>query len=167
MFPYYKYSDNRLSYIYIALLAAVLGWLFLILSVPWLAEGDAGCRKGAAAVTLFFSPVCHQIPGRCFIVNGHALPVCARCSGLYSGFLTGIVLFPFFRRRFLFRTPPRYILVCAALPAAAEFLLAKTGIWEGCLFIRFLTGLLPGTAALFYVLPQINKMVTRNEVRHD
>lgn len=167
MFPYYKYSDNRLSYVYIALLAAVLSWLFLILSVPWLAEGNAGCRQLAAAVTLFFSPVCHQIPSRCFFINGHALPVCARCSGLYFGFLTGIVLFPLVRRRFLFRTPPRYVLFLTALPAAIDAILEKTGIWEGTLSMRFLTGLMLGAAALFYVLPQLNRIITKNEVRHD
>ena len=29
------------------------------------------------------SVICHQRPDRSFFVDGHQLPVCARCTGLY------------------------------------------------------------------------------------
>ncbi len=37
------------------------------------------------ALYLAFAAVCHQEPGRCFELYGIALPVCARCLGIYAG----------------------------------------------------------------------------------
>jgi len=34
--------------------------------------------------------VCHRIPSHSFSVNGRALPLCARCSGMYLGALLGL-----------------------------------------------------------------------------
>jgi uncharacterized membrane protein len=36
--------------------------------------------------------VCHQIPERSFVVDGHPLPLCARCTGLYLGTALGGLL---------------------------------------------------------------------------
>ena len=35
--------------------------------------------------------VCHQRPERSFFVDGHQLPVCARCTGLYLSGALGIL----------------------------------------------------------------------------
>lgn len=39
-----------------------------------------------AAVRMFCSHSCHQIPNRCYMVSGVRMPICARCLGLYAGF---------------------------------------------------------------------------------
>ena len=33
--------------------------------------------------------LCHQRPDRCLEIQGHLLPLCARCTGIYAGFLLG------------------------------------------------------------------------------
>jgi uncharacterized membrane protein len=35
--------------------------------------------------------ICHQIPSRTFFLGGHALPLCARCTGTYLGVTIGLV----------------------------------------------------------------------------
>lgn len=37
----------------------------------------------AAVAYTFGSTICHQRPDRSFTLDGHQLPVCARCAGLY------------------------------------------------------------------------------------
>lgn len=37
------------------------------------------------ALTPFFAPFCHQVPGRCLTFGGEPFPLCARCAGLYAG----------------------------------------------------------------------------------
>jgi uncharacterized membrane protein len=60
------------------------------------------------ALTAIFGHVCGQ--ARCFVVDGVALPVCARCTGLYLGaLLTGLwLLAGGLRRRGL---PDRHVVV--------------------------------------------------------
>ena len=35
--------------------------------------------------------ICHQIPSRTYHLDGHALPLCARCTGTYLGIAIGLV----------------------------------------------------------------------------
>jgi len=42
----------------------------------------------------FFSPVCHQLPERCFNLFGEPVGVCARCLGIYCGVWLGFVIWP-------------------------------------------------------------------------
>src|ERR671913_225429 len=41
-----------------------------------------------------FHAVCHQIAERSFHVDGHALAVCSRCTGIYAGFMLSALLYP-------------------------------------------------------------------------
>ncbi len=36
---------------------------------------------------------CHQMPERSFFVNGYQFPVCARCSGVFIGYVTGLITY--------------------------------------------------------------------------
>ncbi|HEY3359442.1 MAG TPA: DUF2085 domain-containing protein [Polyangia bacterium] len=48
-------------------------------------------------------PFCHQLPRRSLAVDGHALPLCARCTGMWLGILAGAAAGAFWapRRRYL------------------------------------------------------------------
>lgn len=36
--------------------------------------------------------MCHQIPERSFFIKGKQLPLCARCTGIFVGYILGIIL---------------------------------------------------------------------------
>lgn len=40
----------------------------------------------------FWAPTCHQKSDRSFFYHGWQFPICARCTGLYLGYLLGIVM---------------------------------------------------------------------------
>ena len=45
-----------------------------------------------ALVSRACSPFCHQAPSRTFWIAGHALPLCARCSGMWIGITLGVAV---------------------------------------------------------------------------
>ena len=62
--------------------------------------------------------VCHQLSERSFHVDGHQLPLCARCSGMYLGAVLGIVYLSFTYKRSA-GTPPRLVIAALILFGAA------------------------------------------------
>jgi uncharacterized membrane protein len=67
---------------YLVVVAVVLVFIGWFLNTPpdFLGKADA---IGYA--------VCHRIPERSFHIGGYQLPLCARCSGMYLGAVTGLV----------------------------------------------------------------------------
>ena len=58
--------------------------------------------------------VCHQLDERSFHVDGHRLPLCARCSGMYLGAVLGVVYLTLTQPRSA-GTPPKLVIALLAL----------------------------------------------------
>ena len=67
------------------LVRALLGTVALLPFVPWVLHGVPGLSLIAQACERWFSFQCQRDPARTLHVFGRALPVCARCSGIYFG----------------------------------------------------------------------------------
>src|SRR5688572_16536441 len=90
------------------------------------------------------SLICHQRPERSFFVDGHQLPVCARCTGLYLSAAVGLTAWIAWKlARGLKSVPgtnfnvpidPRFarrVLVLAAIPTAVSLASGAIGMWDG------------------------------------
>jgi uncharacterized membrane protein len=55
--------------------------------------------------------ICHQMPERSFFIDGHQLPLCARCTGMYLGLVTGAIFLTIRGRTHAARLPPTPIIV--------------------------------------------------------
>jgi uncharacterized membrane protein len=131
---------------------AVAAWLVaLIVAAPLLRAG--GWEAAAGAVYRAFGLVCHQIGARSFHVEGFQLAVCARCFGLYVGALVGVAVYPLARPLVRRDMPGRAWLLAAAVPTTVDFALGFFGVWENTHLSRFLTALVLGAVAAFYVVP--------------
>jgi uncharacterized membrane protein len=115
----------------------------MIVAAPILAAHTF--RFTATAVYIFFSGICHQIPERCFMLSGHPLAVCHRCSGIYFGLFAGSLILI----QSMHRTPQRRRnwLMAAIIPLFIDALLPCTGLWANTAASRFITGFLFGAAA--------------------
>jgi uncharacterized membrane protein len=113
------------------------------------------------AVYKGFAGACHQMPERSFHLRGFPLAVCARCLGLYAGCLAGVVAYPLARGLARTEVPRRAWLLLAAVPTSIDFLLGVTGLWENTHWSRFLTALVLGAAAAFYVVPGVVELASR------
>jgi len=149
-------------------------WLGGILLAPALAGRDLSAprdrasndfappnSKGTALASFAYNayrPVCHQRSDRCLHLNGHPLAVCARCFGVYLGFLFGLMIYPFVRPLRRTDTPPRLWLILALAPSAIDFLGGMAGAFENTHASRLVTGSIAGAAAAFYIIPGLTGM---------
>ena len=145
----------RFQYAYIFILALTILWCFLFISVPLLREGGSFSRRVSVLFTLFFSPVCHQIPDRSFHISGYPIAVCARCSGIYIGFLLGIIVYPFFQNLKKHVLPSNWILIIGIFPMVLEISLSKMRVIHSNLYLISMSGLVIGSVMAFYVIPGI------------
>jgi len=115
-----------------------------VLATPWLES-----RGVAAASTLrsLYASLCHQNPARCLELAGSAWSVCSRCSGLYLGGLTGLLLCAGAGVG-LMRRPSRLLLAVAVAPTLVDALLPWIGLPQLStvprLFLAFPAGLMAG-----------------------
>ena len=131
----------------------------LIIAAPFAHASQHGFLAG----TLYqaFSYACHQQPERSFFVAGHPFAVCARCTGLYTGFALVAVLYPLLTSLRRTHPPERKWLFLAVGPLAIDFGLGLLGIWQNTHTSRFLTGALLGAVVVFYVMPALVELSQR------
>jgi uncharacterized membrane protein len=104
------------------------------------------------------SYICHQLPERTLTVDGRLLPLCARCTGIYIGFIVGFI-YQFVRMRKVSELPS--IGLCSLLAVSICILVVdgigeKTHIWYLSNDIRYLIGLLCGSSFSVILLPLFN-----------
>ena len=150
----------RMSYAFLLFASAI--WCATLFSVPILAAGDPWMRRLSGVIRLCFTPICHQASDRSFHLMGQSLAVCARCTGIYCGFLVGLLVHPL---RFGTRSPglpSRRILVIAGLPTVLGILGSRLGVLPDSNVLRALTGGLLGVVVAFCVLQTVHDIFPKH-----
>ena len=141
-------------------LLAVLG----VLVIAWLAVTPPGLLGKADAIGY---AVCHRIAERSFFLADRAVPLCARCSGMYLGALAGFL----FQLRLGKRgsLPPRRIQAVFALFLLAfaldgvnsyiTFFPQLPHLYDPQNSLRLLTGTLLGIGMTGVLVPTFNQVV--------
>ncbi len=138
-------------FVWTFLAAFTLGFLGLTLAAPLLL---AHSYTGASGIIYSgFSLLCHQLPERSFHLEGHAMAVCSRCTGIYTGFAVSVLFYPLLRSLRGVETPRRIWLLLASLPIAVDFALGFFGIWQNTHFSRFITGAIFGAVCALFIVP--------------
>jgi uncharacterized membrane protein len=108
----------------------------------------------------FFSRLCHQDPGRTFILNGSPIAICVRCFGIYSGTAMGALLGSQLRFRRVMGV--RVFLLAAALNVID--VASEAVRWHGNLpLLRLGMGTLVGlTLGILLGLPDVNREVEKS-----
>lgn len=85
---------------------------------------------------------CHQLPERSFFIKGHQFPLCARCTGIFLGYILGIPYILFVKN----------INVIIGLILMIPLLIDGTGQYLGYFVStnnrRFITGILAGISTI-------------------
>lgn len=100
--------------------------------------------------------VCHQLPERSIFIDNMQLPVCARCSGIYTGSLVSILFILFSSKRKSNVIPRMYIALIFLFfmfVMVADGLGSYTNLYRTTNDIRFITGFLCGMSFPFFLYP--------------
>jgi uncharacterized membrane protein len=132
----------------------------------WLFNTPEGLLGKADAVGY---AVCHRIDLRSFHLGGRALPLCARCTGLYLGVMLTITSFVLFGRGKAGMNPPREVWVPLAIFGLAyaldglnsylHFFPNAPHAYAPSNTLRVITGTLAGVALVSLIFPTLNQII--------
>ena len=101
------------------------------------------------------SAICHQMAERSFIFDGMQMPLCARCTGIYTGVFLAFCFF-FLKKRMgnskPFSMPQTILTAAAVLPVGIDGAGSYLGFWESSQFLRILTGSIVGAVLPGFLL---------------
>lgn len=109
--------------------------------------------------------LCHQLPERSFIAGGVQLPVCARDTGIYLGFVISLVVIGLLHRRSRptgFPTGGTWlVMTCMAGLMAWDGVTSYAGLRATTNDLRLFSGLAMGYAMAVIVVPIVNDELWR------
>ncbi len=109
--------------------------------------------------------LCHQLPERSFFGGGVQVPVCARDTGIYLGFMISLVFISAIHRRSRpreFPAPPGWIAIALMIGAMGiDGVSSYAGFRTTTNDLRLITGLLAGYAIAALLTPMLNDELWR------
>ncbi len=91
---------------------------------------------------------CHRIPERSFFIKGHQFPVCARCTGFYTGLALYIIMNHFYPHGY--NIEMLIISIILMTPVAIDGTTQYFGSRESTNPLRFATGLIGGVGLIIF-----------------
>ena len=93
--------------------------------------------------------LCHRIPERSFFYKNHQLPVCARCTGFYTGLIVFLIYNWFIPINY---TINLFILsIILLIPAAVDGFTQLFGFRKSNNNLRFVTGFIGGIGLIIFM----------------
>ncbi len=119
--------------------------------------------------------ICHRIPERSFFLDGHQLPLCARCTGTFLGAIVGLVAMLLLGRHRASRLPPLPVLFILVLfigfwafdglNSYMTFFPGAPHLYQPQNWLRLTTGMLNGLALITIVMPIFTYTLWRDTTR--
>ncbi|MBP3791108.1 MAG: DUF2085 domain-containing protein [Methanobrevibacter sp.] len=97
----------------------------------------------------FTKYLCHRIPERSFFIRGHQFPVCARCTGFYTGLIVYLIAYVFYKHPYNWNM--LFISMILLVPVAIDGLTQYFGPRESTNTLRFITGFVGGIGLIIFI----------------
>jgi len=142
-------AKQKITAIYAITFLGSFIWIAAIIMAPLIESQSHGLGSVLYAV---FSPLCHQIPERCFHLRGFPLAVCSRCFGIYAGVFFGLLFFPLSKRFSSITVPKTSLFIVLTAPIAIDTFANFISLWMTGTWIRFALGWLWGIILPYYFI---------------
>jgi uncharacterized membrane protein len=121
------------------IVAGVLGTIALAIAGGSVICSFAIAEGASPQWRLVFRLFCHGMPERSLVLFGEAMPVCARCLGIYGGILAGLLVFVSWPR--IEERAARLMTFAAAIPIGIDGITQAAGLRTSTNGLRVSTGL--------------------------
>lgn len=152
-------NKTKILIVYFMTLCGIVFWIGALFMAPFLKSRSVSLNAFVYAV---FSPICHQVSSRCFTIFGFPLAVCARCLGIYIGFLFGLFLYPGVRGFSNVSLPMAKTFVLITLPLVIDVAGNVLSLWMTPSEIRFVIGFIWGNILPFYFVTGFSELLRIN-----
>ena len=94
---------------------------------------------------------CHQLPERSFFFRNYQFPVCARCTGVITGYIIAVPIYVLsgFHKR---------LSILLSLIMLGDWSFQKSGVKESTNIRRFITGVLGGFGVISLQIRKMSKV---------
>jgi uncharacterized membrane protein len=150
------------------------GGAALYAGLPWLSPLAkwAGAPRLGDLLFRVYTPLCHQIAARSFFFCGHQVAFCHRCAAMYTAILAGGLLFGLLRRHIHPTSLKVALLLLLPMLLDGGTHMIDDGLGLGLrgggdavgtpnFWLRMVTGVLVGVAALVFVFPRLERDLGR------
>jgi len=140
-------------------ISSFISGVLLLFFLPAIFQNNLNIASFGFLSRKLFSHVCMQIPEHTFVCGNFVFPVCARCTGIYSGLFLGslsITLHLFSRGLF----SNKYSIALFAAPIAIHVGVTFLHLFAYSLWIAYLTGIIFG----YSVFPFIATHLTESNI---
>ncbi len=127
-------------------------WCLLIISPAIVGDFYPFSQTYKLASYTFFEKACHQYDSRSLHINDHKLTVCARCSGIYFGFLIGLLGFSLIFKKIKIKYPVLFLFVIS-IPMILDISLNYLSILSSNIITRLVSGLIFGILSTLIIYP--------------
>ena len=93
--------------------------------------------------------ICHRIPERSFFIKGHQFPVCARCTGFYTGLIAYLITNHFYPHNYDLNM--LIISVILLIPVSIDGTTQYFGLRESNNILRVTTGFIGGIGLIILI----------------
>lgn len=110
--------------------------------------------------------ICHQLPERSILIDGHSLPFCARCTGIYIGICSTLVYLTLTKKVRATTIPSiklSLLLLLLLVPLVVDGLGSYLTIFPSNNVTRITTGFLFGLSLPFFLVPLLGVGVINKE----
>lgn len=97
----------------------------------------------------FLKYLCHRIPERSLFIKGHQFPVCARCTGFYTGLITYLIINSIYKHPYNFNI--LLISMILMIPVTIDGLTQYFGPRESTNTLRLITGFIGGIGLIIFL----------------
>jgi uncharacterized membrane protein len=118
---------------------AVAAWCGGIVLAPIVADTVFGTM-----LYRFYAVVCHQFESRSLAIAGNHMAVCARCTGIYAGFLIGLIAIRLIAPLREFRPHAITAIAVSVFPMVLHVIVETLNVIEPSISLRIVTGLWSG-----------------------